>query len=192
MLTNGQGVAMVLAALVVTVIAIWASQFRPRIKPVLPLVVTAGILGAAVYAEVPFERRSTQNNTIVSGPIGDRASTPTTAANDAPMAIRHATGQLRGIDHTASGRVSIIESATGEWVARFEDFDVQFTPEPVLYVVPKPDAQRPDSDRVGPFTATDGDLLDVALPSSLKPTAGWTVLIWCEKFDTPIANATLG
>ena len=210
MLTNAQGVAMVCAALLCAAIFTWASQFRPRVQTFVPLVIAAGILGAAVYAEVPFEQRSTQNEVLVAEPVVDAAPsstvvprtptvpapTPTVAAltaTTAPVATatRHASAALRGINHSASGSVSAIESATGRWVVRFRDFTVQGSPEPVLYVVNEADARKPGGTNLGAFTATNGELLDVALPDGVEPGAGWTVLIWCEKFDTPIANASL-
>lgn len=187
MLMNGSGLLMIGAAIVTAAIFTWASQFRPKIQPFVPLVITMGILGAAVYAEVPFERASTQNKTLVAEEITE----DTTASTVQPMAVRHATGDLHGINHTASGTVSAVESSTGDWVLRFEGFTVQGAPTPVLYAIDGRDARDPGGTNLGPFTATEGDLLDIALPKDTKPVAGWTVLIWCDKFDTPIANATL-
>lgn len=215
MLMNPSGLAMTAAAIVAAGIFVWASQFRPKIQPFVPLVIAAGILGAAVYAEVPFERTSTQNKTlvtedIVAGPsptatlpppltsTSTLASPSTTTSttqgrvSPPPTAMQHASGSLQGINHSASGTVSAIESSTGQWVIRFTDFTVQGSPAPVLYVVDERDAEDPGGTDLGAFTATNGDLLDVALPSGVRPGAGWTVLIWCDKFDTPIANATLG
>lgn len=176
------------AALVCVGIAAWASQFRPKIRPVLPFVVALGVLGAAVYAEVPFERTSTQNRTLVDETVVESP----TATTSAPSATRVAAGELRGINHSASGDVSIIRSSAGERVVRFAGFRVQGSPEPVLYVIEGTNLTKPGGTNLGAFTATDGDQLDVALPGGVEPTAGWTVLIWCEKFDVAIANATLG
>jgi hypothetical protein len=74
---------------------------------------------------------------------------------------------------------------------RFEGFHVQGAPAPVLYVVAGSDVQSPGGTNLGAFTATAGGTLDVALPAGTDPGVGWTVLIWCERFATPIANATL-
>ncbi|MDP1792697.1 MAG: DM13 domain-containing protein [Acidimicrobiales bacterium] len=211
MLMNPQGLVMIGAALVAAAIFVWASRFRPKIQPFVPLVIAAGILGAAVYAEVPFERSSTQNEMLVAEAVVDATTTTTTTTASAvatsttapasesttspprvrSTATRHASAGLRGIDHSASGTVSIVESSSGKWVVRFEAFDVQFTPAPVLYVVQEADAEDPGGTNLGAFSATDGDLLDVALPDGVEPGPGWTVLIWCDKFDTPIAHAAL-
>jgi hypothetical protein len=214
MLTNAQGVATTLAAGIAIVIFLFAATKRPAIMRVAPYVLSLGVIGAAVYAEVPFERTSTQNKTLVAEPVVDaKTTTPTatapvtvaplpttvasapspttTATTAAPrMAVRHSTGKLEGINHSASGDVSIIESADGRYVIRFQNFTVQSSPEPVLYVQEGDDKENPGGTNLGAFTATNGTTLDVALPPGVEPGPGWTVLIWCAKFTTPIANAT--
>ncbi len=158
-----------------------------------PFALTAVVLACAVYAEVPFDRHSVQNRTLVRGPVADAVAAPAPAATAAtavaPMAVRRSKGALRGINHSASGDVSIIEAATGEFVVRFENFTVQGAPGPVLYVAHGADVRAPTGTKLGPFTATKGATLDVALPAGVEPGPGWTVLIWCERFATPIANA---
>ena len=175
MLGSLHGVAMTAAVVVVVIVFLLAARLRPKIQKVAPFVLALGIVGGAVYAEVPFERTSTQNRVLVEKPVAAQAIS----------------GDLHGINHSASGRVSIVESTTGQRVVRFEHFTVQGAPAPVLYVLDGADRQSPGGANLGAFTATDGDTLDVALPAGLSPVAGWTVLIWCERFATPIANATL-
>jgi len=152
--------------------AIAVARFGGRFAP---FVLTVGVLVGAVYADVPFERTSVQNRTLVVAPVREHV----------------VTGELHGINHAASGRVSIVEAADGTRVVRFDHFHVQGAPEPVLYVAKGVDVQSPGGTNLGAFTATDGDTLDVALPAGVKTAADWTVLIWCERFATPIANATL-
>ena len=160
----------------VAVVAIVAAALRWRdVASVAPAVLLIGVLGGAVYADVPFERTSTQNRTLVR----------------APVAVRPVAGELDGINHSASGMVSIVESAAGARAVRFAGFHIQGAPVPVLYLLEGADRQSPGGANLGAFTATDGDTLDVALPAGVAPVAGWTVLIWCERFATPIANATL-
>ena len=210
---SGRGIATTAAGIVVVLLFLFAARFRPAIQRVAPFVLTAGVLGAAVYAEVPFERTSTQNKTLVAEPVvdaADMASTttastlstattsrvpppatvppPTTALP--PTAVRHSIGDLKGINHSASGTVSVIEAASGAWVLRFENFTVQGVPAPVLYVAEGDDVRDPAGTNLGAFTATKGTTLDVALPDGVEPGDGWTVLVWCEKFATPVANAT--
>jgi hypothetical protein len=177
MLGSVRGVAMTGAVVVVVVVFLLAARLRPAIQRVAPFVLALGVVGGAVYAEVPFERSSTQNRVLVHDP--------------APVVARPVAGQLRGINHSASGSVTVVADAAGNRVLRFESFHVQGAPAPVLYVAEGSDVQSPAGENLGAFTATDGDTLDIALPAGIEPGAGWTVLIWCERFATPIANATL-
>lgn len=213
MVTNPEGVVTIGASLIVVGVFLLAATRRPAIMRVAPYVLSVGVIGAAVYAEVPFERASTQNRELVTGDVVDAAAadattttlpaspsataapeaTTATTAPAAPAratAVRHSSGALRGIDHEASGTVSVIEAADGRFVVRFENFRVQFTPTPVLYVLEGENQHNPGGTNLGAFSATDGTLLDVPLPPGVKPGPGWTVLIWCERFSTPIANAT--
>lgn len=186
MLSSAQAVGTTLAAVVTVAIFLFAVTRRPVIMRVAPYVLALGVIGAAIYAEVPFERTSTQNRKLVAGDVVDAAA----EVQAAPAPVRHSTGELRGINHTASGGVSIVESTDGRFVVRFENFTVQGAPAPVLYVIEGDDKRSPGGTDLGAFTATDGTTLDVALPAGIEPGPGWTVLIWCEKFATPIANAT--
>jgi hypothetical protein len=174
-LESRSGLLTVAAAGVAIGVVVAASLRWRAVASAAPAVLLLGVLGGAVYADVPFERTSTQNRTLVH----------------APVVVRPVAGELRGINHTASGKVSIVESASGARAVRFEGFHVQGAPAPVLYVLAGADRQSPGGTNLGAFTATDGDTLDVALPAGVAPARGWTVLIWCERFTTPIANATL-
>lgn len=205
-------VAMALLGLIVLVVFTRVRVLRAA----TPFALTAVVLGCAVFADVPFDRHSKQNRMLVTEAVVDAPaqSTTTTTAATLPnvtattslspttrpnpvttatptrMAIRHSSGALRGINHSASGTASIIESPDGDYVVRFERFTVQGSPTPVLYVVQGDDVREPGGTKLGAFTATEGTTLDVALPAGVKPGDGWTVLIWCERFATPIANAT--
>ena len=178
MLGSLHGIAMTAAVVVVVAVFLTAARLRPAIQRIAPFVLALGVVGGAVYAEVPFERHSTQNRVLVRE-TAEAAAAPAIA------------GDLHGINHSASGMVRIVEASDGGRVVRFEHFTVQGAPAPVLYVIDGADARSPGGTNLGAFTATDGDTLDVALPAGVKPAAGWTVLIWCERFTTPIANATL-
>jgi hypothetical protein len=180
------GAVMAGAGLIALVVGLRVKTLRA----VTPLLLTAVVIASAIYAEVPFEQKSTQNRRLVAGDVVDAGATTATTTVTAASATRHSAGTLNGINHTASGDVSVIESATGDWVIRFQNFTVQGSPAPVLYIVEGEDERDPGGTKLGAFTATSGSTLDVALPAGVEPGPGWTVLIWCEKFATPIANAT--
>ncbi|MDP9428636.1 MAG: DM13 domain-containing protein, partial [Actinomycetota bacterium] len=94
-------------------------------------------------------------------------------------------GRLDGIGHTASGSTALYE-IDGRGVLRFDDVDIEGTPSPYVYLVPR-GAREPDSGvLVGPLKAERGSF-SYALPASVDLNADWTVLLWCRPYDTPIA-----
>jgi hypothetical protein len=118
------------------------------------------------------------------------ATTTTTAAKAvAPERLR--AGTLQGIDHRAEGTAAIYRHASGAFVIGLEDIDVQPGPDYDLYVVPGGDRRSTDGAiRLGDLKGNKGThYYDVPAGPDLTDGA-WTVLIWCESFDVPIANAT--
>jgi hypothetical protein len=116
------------------------------------------------------------------------ASTTTTSPPAAPVVL--GTGMLEGIDHRAMGTVRLYEQPDGSHVVGLEDIDVQPGPDYDVYVVPGTDREQLDgATRLDDLRGNQGtQFYDVA---GADLTAGaWTVLIWCETFDVPIANAT--
>lgn len=215
LVTSPRGVSTVALMAVVGGVVLLGFRRIRLLRPATPFALTAVIAACAVFADVPFERHSTENRrlvqeVVVDAPANPTATTATTATTAAApsvaqstvttiaaapiaaalMAVRRSSAALHGINHSASGDVSIVESAAGDFVVRFEHFKVQGAPGSVLYVVEGADVREPGGTKLGPFTATEGTTLDVALPPGVRPGPGWTVLIWCERFATPIANAT--
>lgn len=115
--------------------------------------------------------------------------TSTTVAAAQPAVI--ATGSLSGIDHRASGTVRIYRQPTGAHVVGLEDFDIQPGPAYVLYVVPG--ANRKDHAGGTRLEALRGNrgtqFYDVPAAIDLSEGA-WTVLVWCETFDVPVAHSS--
>jgi hypothetical protein len=87
--------------------------------------------------------------------------------------------------------VSLIRQPDGALVVRFERFDIQSTPDPIVYVVPGTDARDPGGTDLGSMRGNQGTASDYAVPAGTDAKSGWTVLVWCRSFSTPIANATL-
>lgn len=128
------------------------------------------------------------NDTVVETFPGSTPAT-TTAATPGPVRIR--TGQFRGIDHRASGTVAVYRQADGRYVVGLEDFDIQPGPDYDLYVVPGADRDERDAGtRLDDLRGNRGtQFYDV--PESIDLSSGaWSILVWCQTFGVPVANAT--
>lgn len=116
------------------------------------------------------------------------APPPTAAAQ--PVALRSA--GLRGIDHRAGGTAVLYRQADGSYVVGLEGIDIQPGPDYDLYLVPGADAGRPGGGlELGDLRGNKGTQYYPVPSGAEVATGGWTVLVWCETFDVPIANASL-
>jgi hypothetical protein len=108
----------------------------------------------------------------------------------APQQVAVRTSTFTGIDHRASGTVTTYRTADGRYVVGLENFDIQPGPHYVVYVVPGPGRRDKDGGtRLDDLRGNKGTQY-YEVPSDLDIGSGdWTVLIWCEVFDVPIANA---
>lgn len=161
--------------------------------PVVGRLAVFGVAAAVVLAVVvlPAYDDDTVTETLAtSAPAPAVGSAPTAVAPPAaPTRIR--TGSFEGIDHRARGTVNLYRHEDGRHVVGLEDFDVQPGPDYDLYVVPG--ADRDDlgnAVRLDDLRGNRGtQFYDV--PSGTDVDSGpWTVLIWCQTFRVPIANAT--
>ena len=116
-------------------------------------------------------------------------TTTTTAAPTGPVRLRVAS--FVGIDHRAAGTVTIYAAPDGRHVVGLEDFDIQPGPDYDVYVVPGSARENRDGGvRLDDLRGNQGtQFYDV--PAGIDVGRGeWTVLIWCETFGVPVANAT--
>jgi hypothetical protein len=118
-------------------------------------------------------------------------TTPPTTAPPAtePVALRSA--DLYGIDHRASGTVVIYQQPNGTFVVGLEGIDIQPGPDYDLYLVPGGDRSDPGGGvRLDDLRGNRGtQYYDVPAGPDLD-VSQWTVLVWCETFDVPVAAAT--
>jgi hypothetical protein len=98
---------------------------------------------------------------------------------------------FRGIDHRARGTVNVYRRVDGRHVIGLEDFDIQPGPDYDVYVVPGDDrTNRDDGTRIDDLRGNAGtQYYDVPAGLDLE-TGPFTVLIWCQTFGVPVANAT--
>jgi hypothetical protein len=96
-----------------------------------------------------------------------------------------------GIDHRAAGTVSIYRTPDGRHVVGLEAFDIQPGPDYDVYVVPGPDRDDHDGGtRLDDLRGNQGTQY-YEVPAGIDIGHGeWTVLIWCQTFGVPVANAT--
>jgi len=101
------------------------------------------------------------------------------------------TGTLHGIDHRASGTVNLYRQTDGSTVVGLEEFDIQPGPAYALYLVAGADRRDHDGGtRIHRLRGNRGtQFYDVPGEVDVS-SAEWTVLVWCETFDVPVANAT--
>ena len=117
------------------------------------------------------------------------ATTTTPPATGASVAVRLATGRFHGIGHRASGGSALYDVA-GRTLVRFEDVDFQGTPSPSVHLVASGRRTPSGGIRLGALTAEHG-AFSYRAPVGFNPGAGWTVLVWCDTYATPIAAADL-
>ena len=148
----------------------------------------------AVVIVRPYYVDTVDNTKLVTGSVQDSSQAAAPAApGPAPAPagpVRLSVGQLRGIDHSARGEASIIRQPDGSHVVRFSDFDIQSSPDPIVYVVQGENRDNPGGADLGRLRGNVGAASDYQLPSGTAPGPGWTVLVWCRAFAVPIANAT--
>jgi hypothetical protein len=150
----------------------------------------------AVLTIRPYYVDTVDNTRLVKGPVQDASQAAPAAPGTAAPApeptapVRVSTGRLSGIGHSASGEASIIRQPDGSFVVRFSNFDIEGSPDPIVYVVEGEGKRDPGGVDLGRLRGNVGTDSDYAVPQGTEPGPGWTVLVWCQAFAVPIANAT--
>jgi hypothetical protein len=172
---------------------------RPALS-IVPFAVGAVAILAVVVLPAYRDHRVVEQleaDTIAPGPAAEVSSpmpaaglvpvTPTTPAA-APQPIR--TAALRGIDHRARGTVTVYRHVDGRYVVGFEAFEIQPGPDYDVYVVPGADrTAKTSGTRLDDLRGNVGTQY-YDTPAGLDLGSGvWTVLVWCQTFGVPVANA---
>jgi hypothetical protein len=152
-----------------------APSFHQRtLQEPLPLVVAAA---QAAPTAAPGEAGPTPPGAVAPEPV------------PAPAPALLGTAELQGIGHGARGTVRLHE-VDGAGVVAFDAIDVEGTVGPSVHLVPR-GSRTPDGGvRLGPLEAERGSFT-TAVPAGVDLRRGWSVLVWCDPFDVPIAVADL-
>lgn len=165
---------------------------RPRLAGAGQLLLV-GVVAVALVAPA-FRQRTLVEDfptpSAAAAAAADPAPSGAPVRRTVPAAPRLlSAGVLQGIRHEAAGRIALY-AVDGGTVLRFEDVDVEGTPGPVVHLVPA-GARTPDGGiRLGALAAERGSF-GYPLPADLDVSAGWTLLVWCQPYDTGIAAADL-
>ncbi|MGH8959364.1 MAG: DM13 domain-containing protein [Acidimicrobiia bacterium] len=118
---------------------------------------------------------------------------PTTATTAAgPVGLT--SGSFTGIDHRASGSVTIYEQ-DGQRVLRFEDdTDIQNGPDLYVWLLASESYEGGIPTEYLDLGLLKGNVggQNYVLPASFDPETHRAVLIWCLRFTVPFAAAPLG
>lgn len=131
-------------------------------------------------------------DTVVPSTTGPANAPTSTLAPVAEPEIL-ASAELHGIDHRASGRAAIYRQPSGRFVVGLEEIDIQPGPDYDVYVVPGADREDVDDGiRLDDLRGNQGtQYYDV--PEGVDVAGGgWTVVVWCQTFEVPVAGATPG
>lgn len=142
-----------------------------------------------VRIEGSFPEAAAPTTAGAPGADPDAAASPggpvTTAA---PQPVQLTTGRFVGLDgHRGSGEAAVFRLPDGSAVVAFRELSVQSVPDPVLYLVPGANRDnRTGGVRLGRFDASR-DRYEI--PAGTDLSGPLTVLIWCERFASPVAGA---
>jgi hypothetical protein len=164
-----------------------ASPLFIRTELVEPPVVAAVDPVPTPQARSP-QPASTPDTEVTASP----STSPTPAIETPPPLATARSGEFQGTDefHFGRGTATLLETAPGEWVLRFDDFSVRNGPDLFVYLSPAKDDYADGALEVARLKATDGSF-NVPLPEGTDPSTHRSVLVWCKQFSHLFAFATL-
>jgi hypothetical protein len=143
----------------------------------------------ALRDETVVETLPARTATPEAGASVERA--PRLLDSSSPARLR--SGDLRGIDHRATGSAVLYRQLDGTLTVGLEDIDIQPGPDYDVYLVPGAARQdKAGGTRLDDLRGNKGTQY-YTVPSAVTVDGGpWTVLVWCQTFGVPVAAATLG
>jgi len=110
-----------------------------------------------------------------------------------PAAAVVASGSFTGADefHFGRGTAAIVETGTGRYTLRFEDFAVRNGPDLFVYLSPDEAGYVNGALELGRLKADQG-AFNYDLPEGTDPGSYASVVVWCKQFAVQFAVAPLG
>lgn len=148
-----------------------------------PLALAEGPTPASLRA-TPAEASGTE----ASG-VGPTAAVPPVSAAFEPRVTHQ--GELSGADdfHFGRGTVQLIETDSGQYTLRFEEFSVRNGPDLFVYLTRDKDSVD-EAINLGDLKATDG-AFNYEVPAGTDPSQFAYAVVWCREFEVLFASAPL-
>lgn len=141
---------------------------------------------------LPEAFRSTAPATAAPTPPSASPAVPSAVPTTrAPAPAADPTGSLTALDHGARGTVTVV-SAGSDRLLRFVDVDIEPAPDHQVHLVPGAEQRSPGrgSVHLGSLKAEKGSF-SYPVPAGFDTSAPFTVLLWCGRFASPNAHASL-
>jgi hypothetical protein len=178
---SGRAIALMAVAAIIWIVVRRLLVRVDRFRVLRTLLFGVAALGVLAIVVLPAYR----NERVVEAFPGPAA----TAAAARPTPLRSA--MLVGIDHRAMGTVSLFRTSDGRHLVGLEQIDIQPGPDYDVYLVPGADRQDPgDGIRLDDLRGNQGTQYYEIPAETIVGAGEWTVLVWCQIFDVPVANAT--
>jgi len=173
-----------------------AARRHPGRSAALGIVALAIGVPVAWYLGSPLFIRTELFEPPPAGAIGsalpNTSATPGTDDTPGPASTVVSSGSFQGADefHFGQGVASIVETGTGRFTLRFDDFSVRNGPDLYVYLSPDAGGYAEGAVELGTLKATDG-AFGYELPAGLDPFDFASAVIWCKQFAVLFAVAPL-
>lgn len=139
----------------------------------------------------PIGQEETSAPTASPAPATTSPTAGPAAIDPTPQPVALRTSPIHGIDHRASGTAVLYRQPDGSHVVGLEGIDIQPGPDYDVYVVAGAGRESIDGGtRLDDLRGNKGTQY-YPVPAGVDVATGaWTVLVWCETFDVPVAGAT--
>jgi hypothetical protein len=136
-----------------------------------------------------------RDNPPTGGPSTDSPLTPEPTAAPSGVSFQPRVvyeGEFMGADdfHFGRGKALLIETATGVYTLRFEEFSVRNGPDLFVYLSPSTEGKAEGSLKLGALKATDG-AFNYDVPAGTDLSGFKSAIVWCDPFSVLFAVAPL-